>query len=159
MEMFAAAFAALYAAHHVGDYWIQTDHQARHKGEAGAVGRVNCATHVLTYVSTQALTLGVMWLALGYRNETDRFWVGVFLALTVSGVMHYLADRREHGLMFWLIRKMEPGWGKATFAKLGAPRAGRDDNPGLGTGAWALDQSWHLATSVFVPALIIAAMA
>jgi hypothetical protein len=29
---FAAAFIALYVAHLVGDHWVQTDHQAAHKG-------------------------------------------------------------------------------------------------------------------------------
>ena len=45
--------------------------------------------------------------------------------------------------------------GKADFYRLGAPRDGRDDNPSLGTGAYALDQSWHYLW-LFVAALIIA---
>jgi hypothetical protein len=32
---------------------------------------------------------------------------------------------------------------KAEFYRLGAPREGREDNPSLGTGAYALDQSFH----------------
>ena len=27
--------------------------------------------------------------------------------------------------------------------RLGAPRPGHDDNPSLGTGAYALDAAWH----------------
>jgi hypothetical protein len=42
------------------------------------------------------------------------------------------------------------------FWTLGAPRPDRDDNPSLGTGAYALDQSFHYFF-LFYTALIIAA--
>ena len=42
----------------------------------------------------------------------------------------------------------------ATDARmLGAPRQGHDDAPHLGTGAYALDQSWHAAW-LFAAALV-----
>jgi cytochrome b561 len=50
------------------------------------------------------------------------------IGLTVSAVSHYIADRR---------------------------RPGCDDNPSLGTGAYALDQSWHVGW-LFFAALWIA---
>lgn len=165
LSIFAAGAVALYAAHHVGDYWVQTDHQARHKGDAGWPGRIACYRHCATYLLTQWLFLVVTFAVLGG-------WAPIQMnaALTVSGVTHYLADRREHGLMFWLARRLP---GKVAFLMLGAPRpyaiyakpdhtdvdaAGpiRLDNPSLGTGAWALDQSWHIFFGVFVPALILA---
>lgn len=164
LSIFAASAVALYAAHHVGDYWVQTDRQARHKGDAGHEGRVQCFAHVWSYVATQGLFVAVMFLTLGARMP---YWQAQ-AALAVSGVTHYLADRREHGLMFWLARRLP---GKANFLKLGAPRAysifakPEDgdvrgpislDNPSLGTGAWALDQSWHIFWGVFVAALILA---
>ena len=62
METFAAIAITLYVAHHVGDYWIQTDHQACHKGAGGAEGRIACLKHVATYTLTQ---LGY----LRYREE------------------------------------------------------------------------------------------
>jgi hypothetical protein len=46
--------------------------------------------------------------------------------------------------------------GKGEFYRLGAPRAGRDDNPHIGTGAYALDQSFHHLW-LLVAALVIAA--
>ena len=151
--IFSVAAIALYAGHHAGDYWIQTDDQARNKGLPGAGGRKACLRHVLSYTATQSAFLAVTALVLGVRWA---FWPST-VALLVSGVTHYLADRREHGLMVWLIRKLEPGMGKATFARLGVPRGGHyDDNPCLGTGSGALDQSWHVVFGVFVPALIIA---
>lgn len=145
---FAGIGLALYAAHHVGDYWIQTDHQARHKGCNGARGVRACVAHVYTYTLTQALFVAVVY---GYFRP-DITWLGVFLGLAVSAVTHYLADRREHGIMFDIAR-MFPG--KENFLKLGVPRPGRDDNPSLGTGAWALDQAWHIFFGVFVAALLM----
>jgi hypothetical protein len=190
--VFAATFAALYAGHHVGDYWVQTDHQARHKGDAGEQGVLACFVHVASYTLTQVVFLGLTCLATGLRIPS---WV-TLAALAVSALTHYAADRREHGLMFKLARLLP---GKADFLRLGAPRPGVyvetwvtcpdckgsgrvspvpgaahcdlchgggrvlggrvGDNPSLGTGAWALDQSWHIALGVFVPALIMAAAA
>lgn len=162
METFAAIAITLYVAHHVGDYWVQTDHQARHKGAAGAEGRIACLVHVATYTLTQLGLLVVIMLTLGVHVSPLGLWLG----LGVSAATHYTADRREHGLMFKLAR-MIPG--KADFLKLGVPRKLRVDarwvdetydavldNPSLGTGAWALDQSWHLFFGVFVAGLLIA---
>ncbi len=191
MTIFAAYAFALYVGHHIGDYWVQTDHQARHKGEAGVDGIVACGNHVGSYVLTQLACIVALWTATGGPTINPFTLVG---ALMVSAVFHYAADRREHGIMFRLAREI-PGKGK--FLTLGVPRAGVrfetwadcsgckgtgiggdaetngrcwdchgsgqepagrvGDNPSLGTGAWALDQSWHLATSVFLPALLIAA--
>lgn len=188
MALFAASAVALYAAHHVGDYWVQTDHQAQHKGAAGSEGRWACLWHVLTYVATQWLFLTVLELVAGQQVPDGR----AVIALLVSGVTHWMADRREHGALFWLARRIP---GKARFLMLGAPRSdvrieiwddcptckgtgnsGEEctsgkcwdcqaggklphwvgDNPSLGTGAWALDQAWHIFWSVFVAALVIA---
>jgi hypothetical protein len=165
VAVFAATFCALYAGHHVGDYWVQTDHQARHKGAQGAEGVIACLTHVGSYIVTQFVCLILMGLATGW-DAADGWWT--VLALAVSGTTHYAADRREHGLMFRVARLLP---GKADFMRLGVPRAGVEipaypedgppafvgDNPSLGTGAWALDQAWHIALGVFVPALILAA--
>jgi hypothetical protein len=182
--VFAATFAALYAGHHIGDYWIQSDHQARHKGDAGRAGARECLLHVGSYTLTQALCLVLLSAVTGWTTN----FFAVLGALAVSAATHYAADRREHGLMVRLARLLP---GKADFMRLGVPRAGVHietwetcpgckgtglhcdlcrgggrvlggrvgDNPSLGTGAWALDQSWHIALGVFVPALIMAAAA
>jgi hypothetical protein len=151
-DLFATAAIALYAAHHVGDYWVQSDSWAREKGMPTIDGRLACALHVLSYVMTQLVFLAAALIVTGVGP--DLTWQ-LPAALAVSGVTHWTADRREHGLMFWLARKIP---GKANFLVLGAPRGRHyDDNPTLGTGAWALDQSWHIFWGVFVAALIIAA--
>lgn len=164
---FAAVALALYAGHHVGDYWVQTDHQARHKGLPGAEGRVACVLHCLSYVATQ---LACLLLLVMVATPMSLTVPGMYVALAVSGLTHYAADRREYGLMFKLARLLP---GKAAFMRLGVPRpvmtlADSDnghgrfdpigimplDNPQLATGAWALDQSWHVFFGVFVPALL-----
>lgn len=149
MTEFAAIAIALYAGHHVGDYWVQTDTQAAEKGKEH--GRMHCLAHVLSYLATQAACLLAVHLTF-----TLNITIGQFLwGMLVSGVTHYMADRREFGLMFKLARLLP---GKENFLRLGAPRGGHyDDNPSLGTGAWALDQSWHLFWGVFVTALAMAA--
>jgi hypothetical protein len=190
--VFGVAAPTLYFAHHVGDYWVQTDHQAQHKGDPKreGKGRQACLAHVSTYVATQGVFLLLAILATGLEMSGP----AILAALTVSGATHYWADRRW--TLEWLAGLIP---GKVNFFRLGAPRAGVrlevwadcstcegrgtstdestggrcwdcrgggklpgkpvGDLPSLGTGAWALDQSFHLALSVFVPALILAGAA
>jgi hypothetical protein len=144
--VFAAVFVALLAAHQVGDHWVQTGAQAACKGGRGWAGRVACAGHVVTLTTTKAVFLAAMTLTVGLHLAPS--WT--VAALAVDAVSHYWADRR-----FTLARLA--GWlGKAGFYQLGAPRPYMDDNPSLGTGAYALDQSWHVGW-LFVTALLIAA--
>jgi hypothetical protein len=182
---FAAVAITLYAAHHVGDYWVQTDEQARHKGDAGSDGALHCFLHVLSYLATQVAFLATLTLVTGLDTSV----LGLLLGLLVSGGTHYLADRREHGLMLKLARALPH---KAAFLKLGVVRqlgevmvacdscegsgTSYDESTGgkcwdcrgqgwtpvqtysfpqLATGAWALDQAWHIFFGVFVAALVI----
>jgi hypothetical protein len=162
MRALAGYAVALEAGHELGDYWVQTDHQAANKGKEGAPGMVACAAHVATYTVTQAACVAAAALATGHKPK----WGRVALGLAVSAVTHYAADRREYGLMFKAARAIP---GKANFLKLGTPRPlevmtyrtdyptgnAPIDAPTLGTGAWALDQAWHRVLGVFVPALIM----
>lgn len=143
---FAAAFAALYAAHQVADHWVQTQHQADTKGHPGWRGRVSCGAHVLTYGLTGLAAIGMAITVLDVHVSGGHLAVG----MAVNVISHYIADRRAP------LRAMAGLTGHAGFYQLGAPRPGRDDNPSLGTGAYAMDQSWHVAW-LFVAALIIAA--
>jgi hypothetical protein len=59
--VFAVVFAAMYAAHAVGDHWVQTSSQAAHKGAPGWPGRA-CAQHLAT------LTL-VKVAAIAWRSQ------------------------------------------------------------------------------------------
>ncbi|BCJ65879.1 DUF3307 domain-containing protein [Polymorphospora rubra] len=142
---FAAVFAALYVAHQVADHWVQTQHQADCKGRPGWVGRIACAAHVTTYTLTALLALVAVMATTGLRLDV---WP-VVVGLAVSAVSHYIADRRTP------LRRLAELLGSARFYALGTPRPGRDDNPSLGTGAYALDQSFHLFF-LFAAALIIA---
>ena len=135
---FAAVFVALYAAHMVADYWVQTPHQADAKGWPGRTGRVACASHVGTYTLTAAVALVVVWWRLNLPLSLPHVAAG----LAVSAVSHYWADRRStlRGLVAVLDRTGQPG-------KL--------DYYDVGGGAAPLDQAWH-AGWLFIAALVIA---
>lgn len=144
--IFAATAAALQAAHHIGDYWVQTSHQANKKGSPGAAGALACAKHVASYTAT--CTAAVFALrALGAPISTR----GLIAGQAVNAVSHFVMDRRPWG------RAIMNAAGKGGFATMGAPRESTDDAPHLDTGAHALDQSWHmgwLAVSAYVTAAL-----
>jgi hypothetical protein len=142
---FAAVFAALFVAHQVADHWVQTDRQAARKGAAGWSGRRACAAHVATYTATALVALLALVAATGLPLDIGR----VIAGLAVSAVTHYVADRRTP------LKRLAELTGHQGFYMFGACRDGHDDNPSLGTGAHALDQSFHYAW-LFVAALIIA---
>lgn len=131
-------FAALYAAHQVGDHWAQTGYQAGAKGKPGREGRRACAAHVAVLTAVKAAALAAVHVT-GHRLHPRRAAV----ALAADAVSHYLADRRCHEPLTGLTRLAMLA-GKQEFWALGLPREGRDDNPSLGTGAYALDQAFHI---------------
>jgi hypothetical protein len=143
---FAAVFAALLVAHNLGDQWIQTHHQAMHKGKKSRVGSLACLRHVLSYTGTTAALIALVWvLPLGLDISAGGFVAGQ----AISAVTHYWADRRF--TLASLIRIV----GKRQYAAVGVPRERRDDNPCVGTGAFHLDQSFHVLC-LFVAALLTA---
>ncbi len=142
----ASVFAALYAAHSFGDHWVQTHDQACGKGAPTWSGRLACAAHVATLTLTKTAALAALVLLVGVTLHP----FAVVAGLTVDAVSHYWADRRT------TLAKLADRIGKGGFYRMGAPRPGTDDAPHLGTGAYALDQSWHVAW-LFIAALIIAA--
>lgn len=145
LAVVAAVAAALYAAHQVADHWVQTQWQADNKGLPGWTGRLACAGHVLSYTITCYLALLALILVTGWQPGMAPLAAG----LAVNAVTHYIADRRTP------LRRIAERLGSGRFYTLGVPRPGRDDNPSLGTGAYALDQSWHIGW-LFVSALVIA---
>lgn len=143
--LFAAAYAAYYTAHHIVDHWGQSDHEATTKGQRTRAGRTACATHAFMHAVTAAMALALTaWATHLHPNPTQ-----TAAAITLSAATHYWADRRH------TLARLAQLAGQARFYRLGAPRLGRDDNPHLGTGAYHLDQSWHLAW-LFIAALITA---
>ncbi|MBM0201814.1 transcriptional regulator [Micromonospora sp. STR1s_5] len=153
----AAVFVALYALHPAADHWIQTQAQADHKGCDPDHGtgrhehcttwqsRWHCAKHVATYGLTQLAGITVLIAVFGLRLSP----LSLALGMAINLGTHYLADRRVP------FRAIAERLGSGGFYQLGLPRAGRDDNPSLGTGAYALDQSWHIAF-LFISAVVIA---
>ncbi|MEU1673823.1 transcriptional regulator [Streptomyces roseifaciens] len=143
--VFAAVFVALYVAHSVGDHWVQSSHQSVNKGRPGWAGRLADTRHVLTLTLTKLAVLFVVAVLLGFPLSP----LGIVAGLGVDAASHWWADRRS--TLAWLAKVT----GKGEFYRLGAPRAGCDDNPHIGTGAYALDQSFHHLW-LLVAALIIA---
>ncbi|MEU0940126.1 hypothetical protein [Embleya sp. NPDC005971] len=135
---FAATTAVFTAAHHVGDYWIQTHDQALAKGRPGREGRRACAAHVATYTLGQAVALAAAdrYLGLGIR------WRRAAAGLAVSAATHYLADRRAP------LEAIAERIGKAEFHDVGRGHGC------LGTGAGALDQSWHIGWCAVAAAVV-----
>ncbi|OKH95076.1 DUF3307 domain-containing protein [Streptomyces uncialis] len=148
---FAAVFIALYVAHSVGDHWVQTSHQAAHKGAAGWAGRLADARHVATLTATKGIVLApVVWLL-----DLDLSVLGLMLGFGVDAVTHWWADRRT------TLARLAELTGKAEFYTLGtgahpAHPVTAQGGPAahLGTGAYALDQSWHHAW-LLIAALLI----
>lgn len=172
---FAAVFAGLYAAHQVADHWVQTDQQAGDKGGRDRAGQLACAAHVASYTATTTATT----IALNQALKLGLDWKAILGGQIVSAVTHYAIDRR------YTLAALCDRTGKARFLKLGVPRqvaafvkdaaGGRApvevmvidadgeehpapfDNPSLGTGGYALDQSWHigwLAVAALLTAVI-----
>lgn len=152
--VFAAVFAALYVAHEIGDHWVQTHHQACTKGLPGWAGRLACGRHVATLTLTKVAVLVLVALVLDLKVSVP----GVVLGLGIDAASHYWADRRTTlGRLAGSIRKGE------YYALGGAAHpdhpVATDGSPAihLGTGAFHLDQSWHMAW-LLVAALLIAAL-
>ncbi|WP_326678618.1 transcriptional regulator [Streptomyces sp. NBC_01237] len=137
---FAAVFVALFVAHSVGDHWVQTSCQSAAKGLPGWTGRLAVARHVATLTTTKLLVLAPVAYLLGL----DLSALGLVIGLGVDAVTHWWADRRS--TLAWLAKVT----GKAEFYSLGT--AAHPAHPvtatgtpaaTLGTGAYALDQSFH----------------
>lgn len=132
---FAALAAVRHAAHHLGDYWVQTDHQAQRKGDQGRDGAIACAAHVAGYTATNLAAVAAANRAFDL-GLTAR---GVLMGELVSAVTHYAADRREHGALHWLVNKLDPISGKTSFVAHG--------------GLPYLDQAWHHVANAIAAAV------
>ncbi|GAA0998326.1 DUF3307 domain-containing protein [Nocardiopsis tropica] len=122
---FATVLAAMTAAHHVGDYLTQTDHQAQNKADSWAANQA----HVASYHLAQLAAVGIASRALGLRLSPGRLAAGV----TVSWVSHSIIDRRWP-VRWWMTRTRA----SAFYEAGGAPH---------------VDQAMH-HTALFLAALI-----
>ncbi|WP_331719542.1 DUF3307 domain-containing protein (plasmid) [Streptomyces sp. NBC_01102] len=152
--VFAAAFVALFIAHSVGDHWVQTSHQAAEKGRAGWAGRLADARHVLGLTITKGIALAAVVLVLDLPVTA----LGLVAGLGIDAATHWWADRRS--TLAWLAKVT----GKTEFYSLGtsahpAHPVTAEGKPAatLGTGAYALDQSFH-HLFLGIAALLIAAL-
>lgn len=137
-------YALLRAGHDIGDYWIQTNDQAKLKGEAGERGQRACAAHVASLIATQAVFVAAGCLVTGQRLKPSR----VALGLTFNAITHYAIDRREHGVLPKLVDRF-PKLGKRAFYELGDYKVAP-----CGTGAHALDQTCHHGSDIIAAAVM-----
>ncbi|PWI43302.1 DUF3307 domain-containing protein [Streptomyces sp. ICBB 8177] len=149
---FATVFAALFVAHSVGDHWVQTSRQAADKGRPGWPGRLADARHVATLTLTKAVLLALVAGVLGLHLRV----LGLVVGFAVDAASHWWADRRS--TLAWLAKVTR----NSEFHELGTPAhpaapatAAGGYAPTLGTGAYALDQSWHHLW-LLIAALLIA---
>ncbi|MEO3875494.1 transcriptional regulator [Nonomuraea sp. B12E4] len=136
LATFAAVFATLFAAHSFGDHWVQSHRQACGKGAPGPAGRVWCARHVVGLTITKLVALLAVTFVTGLYIHPA--WLAA--GMGVDAASHYWADRRT------TLQALANRLGKADFYKLGEGH--------LGSGAYALDQSWHV-TWLFIASLIM----
>lgn len=154
---FVALFIAWWVGHSVGDHWVQTGTQAVEKGfgppgcgnkKLTHRGQLACLRHVLTLTATKlVLTAAVFIAPLGLH--ADLRWLAAGVA--VDAVTHYWADRR------WTLEELSRWVDKGEFYDQGTDLTdvAGERRPHLGTGKYALDQSWHHLW-LFVGALIAA---
>ena len=153
----AAVYAVMYAAHGIGDHWVQTDRMARDKGLPGWDGRRACAVHVATYTATMAVALvavaigtavavGLPWWSGAWVILSPWYFAG---AMALTAVTHYVIDRRTP------LERAAIATGHRGFLAVGEPREGHDDPPMIG-GRYLLDQSVHLALLLPAAAIIAA---
>ncbi|MFG3187561.1 DUF3307 domain-containing protein [Streptomyces omiyaensis] len=103
--MFATIFLLLYVGHLLADYPFQTDHQAAHKANLGAVGwRANldhAGTHVVTCAFALLAGMTVLDLKVGIG--------AAFAALAWIGATHAFIDRRWP-VRWWMTRMRQTSW-------------------------------------------------
>lgn len=138
-----AVYLAMRIGHDTGDHPVQTGRQAAHKGDNPADPRPGhqCSRTayraLLGHVGTYTVCTSALVLLAGLLPGVEFSLIGFVLGQAFSAVTHGVIDRRP-----WFAAAMS-AIGKAEFYRLGAPRPGKDDNPSLGTGAYALDQWAH----------------
>ncbi|WP_406387052.1 transcriptional regulator [Streptomyces sp. NBC_00211] len=151
---FAAVFVALYVAHSVGDHWVQTSRQSADKGKPGWTGRLADARHVASLTATKLALL----LPVAFLLGLDLSVLGLMAGLGMDAVSHWWADRRS------TLAGLAKACGLADFYQLGTGAhpvhpVTAEGKPAahLGTGSYALDQSFHHFW-LLVAALLIAAV-
>lgn len=129
--MLADFAVILFAAHHLADYPLQTDHQAAHKADRDAAGwRANLA-HSATHVAVSAALV----LTLGALLQLHIGAAGLVAALVWIGASHSVIDRR------WPVARWMAFARQAGFAQHG--------------GAAYVDQAFHLALGLLPAAVLL----
>ncbi len=140
---------AMFVGHSFGDHWMQTGAQAANKGRHDHEGRAYCLRHVASLTATKLVLILAVVVLTGLPLNP----LALVAGLAVDGATHYWCDRRF--TLEELCRRLAR-FGKADFYALGKDSVHQVMPSGshLGTGAYALDQSFH-HLCLFVATLII----
>ncbi|MFF3159951.1 transcriptional regulator [Streptomyces sp. NPDC057910] len=158
---FGAVFATLWAGNNVGDHWVQTTTQSIQKGwhngqpgQSSRAGRLACTRHVISLTITKGIFMAAAYFTLDLPLTT----LGLTVGFGLDALSHWWADRRTS--LAWLAKATC----KTEFYNFGTGSGPSHpvDSEGkpaahLGTGAYALDQSFH-ALFLFIASLLIATL-
>lgn len=120
----------------MGDYYVQTSHQAIRKSRRTREGQLARAGHVASYTATQVVMLLVVNRLLGLGLSARAVAAGQL----VNAVTHYFMDRE------YTAEAMHKAMGRGEFHQVGTPGTPF-------TGGKILDQCWH-EFWLFVAALV-----
>jgi hypothetical protein len=139
-------FIGLYAGHSFADHWVQRHEEALGKGAPGLWGQLYCLAHVS---SLTMFKIGTLLMVYGATGIWPNLWAAALVLLLDAGT-HYWADRAAYhegkeGRKVTL-ELLADKLGKTTFWNLGKSGVDAEGKPvaSLGTGAYALDQSFHV---------------
>jgi hypothetical protein len=149
-------FVTLFAAHSFADHWVQRHEEAQGKGAPGLAGQLYCLAHVSSLTIFKA---GSLLMAYGATGIWPPLWAAG-LVLVLDAGTHYWADRAAYhadkeGRKVTL-ELLADKLGKSVFWNLGKTGVDKDGRPAasLGTGAYALDQSFHVYM-LFLAAVVL----
>lgn len=131
---FTVAFIALFGAHHLADYPLQTDHQAQHKADKNARGWLANQAHAVTHTVVTGLLLAAATAVL----QLPLTVAGTAAALAWVHVSHSAIDRRR-GVAWWMAHTRQTG-----FAQHG--------------GAAHVDQAAHIVLGLIPAAAFLATL-
>jgi hypothetical protein len=148
ITVIGSVFAALYVGHVVADRWLQTSRQNTTKGFSGLRGVLACARHAAVVTLAQAVVL----VSAAWATDERPGPVGpVVVGLAVSAVSYWWVDRRRAPLAR-LAERIRVG--KCQPYVLGDYDLVDPVTASCGTGAYQLDQAWHVAW-LWIATLII----
>jgi len=138
LAIYAAVQSAHLAVHPFGDFILQTDRQARRKGDED--GQLACLAHVGSYSVAQLLVSLAVTRGLGVKVSLRALLVGA----AVNATTHYVVDRRKPMWKLLELLRKDVYVKSATVQR----KPGVVHDTGPGTAFMECDQATHKLVSV-----------